>query len=98
MFRVSAFSVLLLLSAPAGAEEITSVELGGRTYGAQADESGPIGGGSGYAPVVTHGDLVAENLDQLLEALAQAMPGQIFFIPARSKTGFTSPMFARHST
>ena len=57
----------------------TSVELDGERDGAEADELGPIGGGSGYARIVTEGDLVAASLDQLLEALAEGHPEEAAF-------------------
>ena len=93
MSRIAAFSVLLLVSAPAGAEEATSIELGGRTYGARADEVGPIGGGSGYTRIVTEGDFRATTLDELLDALAKAQPGQVVFIPGETEIDCTARVY-----
>lgn len=83
----------LSLAAAADAEDATSIELDGRTYGAQADQLGPIGGGDGYSKIVTKGDLTAGNLDQLLDALGKAKPGQVVFIPGRTEIDCTARVY-----
>ena len=52
--------------------EVTWVEIDGTTYGARADDRGPIGGGAGYTNMVTHGDYSVENLDESMEKVKQA--------------------------
>ena len=98
MLRLTAIVAVLLLPAVAGAEDATSIELEGKTYGALPDEIGPIGGGAGYTKIVTQGDYAATNLDQLLEALSKAKPGQVVFIPGetdmQSKGGVSDAAYA----
>ncbi|MGD9496711.1 MAG: right-handed parallel beta-helix repeat-containing protein [Armatimonadota bacterium] len=79
--------------APQPAEEVagqTWVEIDGVVYGARPDERGPIGGGEGYAAIVTGGDYVVESLEQLIEALAQAQPGRVVFIPDETEIDLTT--------
>ncbi len=89
--------IFLIASLPAAAcastEEATSVVLDGQTYGAEADELGPIGGGSGYARIIIEGDLVATNLDELLEALDKATAGQVVFIPGGTEIDCTARVY-----
>jgi len=73
--------------------EATSVEIGGRSYGARRDAAGPIGGGSGYGKIVTGGDHTAGNLDELLEALARARAGQTVFIPGETEIDCTARVY-----
>ena len=77
----------------AEADEATWVEIDGTVYGAKPDESGPIGGGEGYANIVTAGDYSAENLDSLLEALGQAQTGQVVFIPGETEIDLTARIY-----
>lgn len=77
----------------AAADEPTSVEIDGTVYGAKADERGPIGGGEGYANIVTGGDYTVEDLDSLLEALSQAQAGQVVFIPAETEIDLTARIY-----
>jgi hypothetical protein len=93
MLRVTAIVAALLLPAVAGAEDATSIELAGKTYGALPDEIGPIGGGAGYTKIVTQGDYTATNLDQLLEALSKAKPGQVVFIPGETEIDCTAQIY-----
>lgn len=52
------------------------------SYGCDANPTGdPIGGGEGYSDIHETGDFVARDLDTLIDALQQAGPGQIVFIP-----------------
>jgi hypothetical protein len=93
MFRIIAFLAPLLLAAAAGAEDATSLKLDGETYGAEADQLGPIGGASGYSRIVTNGDLVATSLDELLEALSKAKTGQVVFMPAETEIDCTARVY-----
>ena len=93
MSRMLAFVTSLLLAVSAGAQDATSVKLDGETYGASADEVGPIGGGSGYTRIVTKGDLVAGSLDELLEAVGKAKAGQTVFIPGKTEIDCTARVY-----
>lgn len=83
----------LLLTTSLPAQESTSVTVDGQTYGAQADEIGPIGGGKGYTRIVTKGDFTVENLDQLLDALSKAKAGQVIFIPGETMIDCTARVY-----
>ena len=83
----------LALGAPADAPQPTSVKLNGQSYGAEADQVGPIGGGAGYTRIVTKGDLVAKNLDELLDALGKAKEGQVVFIPGQTEIDCTARVY-----
>jgi hypothetical protein len=72
----------------------TWIEVEGTAYGCLPDESGPVGGGRGYSRIVTGGDYRVETLDQLLEALHLARPGETVFIPARVELDFTGLVYA----
>ena len=85
--------VSLLLTACAQGEDGTSITLDGNTYGAQADDIGPIGGGHGYTRIVTEGDFAAESLDDLLDALGKAKAGQVVFIPAQTVIDCTARVY-----
>lgn len=91
-YRIGALVVLLSLSSTQ-AEEPTFVTLDGKVYGAQADETGPLGGAAGYKRIVTQGDLVAENLDQLIDALGKAKAGQVVFIPGETEIDCTARVY-----
>jgi len=82
-----------LLSTVAVADQPTSITLDGKVYGAQADEVGPIGGGKGYTRIVTQGDFEVKNLDELLDALAKAKPGQTVFIPGETEIDLTARVY-----
>ncbi len=93
MFPRVAIAMALLAPVSAGAEDATSVTLNGETYGAGADALGPIGGGAGYARIVTEGDLAAASLDELLEALGRAKAGQVVFIPGETEIDCTARVY-----
>jgi hypothetical protein len=84
---------LILSSLAAVADEPTWIKLKGEVYGAQADAAGPIGGGSGYAKIVTKGDFVVKDLDGLLKALGQAKAGQVVFIPGDTEIDCTARIY-----
>ncbi len=88
--------LLLLLwttTSSVSADEPTWVEIDNVVYGAQPDERGPIGGGDGYAHVVTRGDYTAETLDTLLDALSKAQAGQTVFIPGETEIDLTARIY-----
>ncbi len=95
------FSVVLCLAwvltclgnAPLQAEPPTWVELEGSVYGAQPDQRGPLGGGEGYADVITSGDYHVQNVDALLEALSLAQAGQVIFIPGDTEIDLTTHIY-----
>ncbi len=93
MSRAVILSMSLLVYASVRAEDATSVKLDGKTYGAQADEVGPIGGGLGYTRIVTKGDFVAKSLDELLQALGKAKAGQVVFIPGQTVIDCTARVY-----
>jgi hypothetical protein len=52
------------------------------TYGCEANPTGnPIGGGEGYSDIFTEGDFTVSTKAELLQALKEAQPGQIVFVP-----------------
>jgi hypothetical protein len=93
MLRTFAFLVCLLSARSAAQEEATWVQREGEVYGAQADATGPIGGGQGYARIATKGDFVASDLDGLLKALGQAKAGQVVFIPGDAEIDCTARVY-----
>ena len=93
MSRIAALLTSLLLTVSAQAEDATFVKLDRETYGAQADEVGPIGGGRGYTRIVTKGDHAAKSLDELLDALSKAKSGQIVFIPGEVEIDCTARVY-----
>ena len=75
------------------ADEPTWVEIDGTVYGAKPDDRGPIGGGKGYAKIVTKGDYTVKNLDTLLDALSKAKAGQVVFIPDETEIDLTARIY-----
>ena len=71
----------------------TWTEIDGIVYGAKPDERGPIGGGEGYASIVTKGDFTANDLDSLLDALSKAKAGQVVFIPGETEIDLTARIY-----
>ncbi|MFQ5809113.1 MAG: right-handed parallel beta-helix repeat-containing protein [Armatimonadota bacterium] len=86
-------TLLLIASAGALGEDQTWVEIDGTVYGAVADERGPIGGGEGYANIVTSGDYTVDSLESLVEALSKAQAGQVVFIPGDVQIDLTSLIY-----
>ena len=82
--------ILMTLAAVLAAEDPVCIELNGAVYGARADERGPIGGGSGYVPAVTSGEITADTLETLIDALAKAEPGETVFVPGGAEIDFTT--------
>lgn len=75
------------------ADEQTWVEIENVVYGAKPDARGPIGGGNGYADIITKGDFIVRDLDSLLEALSKAKAGQVVFIPAETAIDLTARIY-----
>jgi len=71
----------------------TWVKIGDEFYGAKADDVGPIGGGAGYSRIITSGDHTAQTLEQLVEALKKAEPGQVVFIPGETEIDITTLIY-----
>ena len=90
---VFGFCLAGLLPIAAVADEPTFVTIDGKVYGAQPDEVGPIGGGKGYTRIVTEGDFEVTNLNELLDALAEAKPGQVVFIPGETEIDCTARVY-----
>jgi len=86
--------VLFCLTMPCiAADEPTWVEIDNVVYGAKPDERGPIGGGKGYANIITKGNYVVKDLDPLLDALSKAKAGQVVFIPAETVIDMTARIY-----
>jgi hypothetical protein len=75
------------------AEEATWVEVEQTVYGAKPGPLGPIGGGAGYAKILTKGDYEVRDLESLLEALAKAKAGQVVFIPGETEIDLTTRVY-----
>ena len=87
---------LALLGIPltcAAPQEVTWVEINGTVYGAKPDERGPIGGGEGYANILTGGNYTATDLESLVEALSKAKPGEVVFIPGDAEIDLTTLIY-----
>jgi hypothetical protein len=74
-------------------EAPTWVEIGEELYGAKADDVGPLGGGDGYSRMVTSGDHTAKTLEQLVQALKKAEPGQVVLIPGETEIDMTTSIY-----
>ncbi len=84
--------VVFVLPAQA-ADEPAWVEIDGVIYGAKPDERGPIGGGNGYARIVTKGDFTATTPEQIADALKKAKAGQVVFIPGETEVDLTTLIY-----
>ena len=76
----------------------TWVEIGGQTYGAKPDASGPIGGGPGYTKIVTDGQHKVKTPEELVAALAKAQAGEVVFIDPQAELDFTTLVYAEKLT
>ncbi|MHC4627568.1 MAG: hypothetical protein ACYTDV_11355 [Planctomycetota bacterium] len=86
--------VLFYIATPSpAADEPTWVEIGNAIYGAKGDQRGPIGGGEGYADIVTEGDFIVRDLDTLLDALSKAKVRQVVFIPGEMTIDLTARIY-----
>ena len=84
---------LFVLACCAMADDPTWADIGGVVYGAQPDARGPIGGGAGYAGIVTSGDFTVENLEAVRDALAEATAGQVVFLPGDAEIDLTTLIY-----
>jgi len=82
-----------ITSSVLNAEEITWLRINDTIFGAKPDRLGPIGGGNGYADVISRGDYTASDLETLLEALSKAEPGEIVFIPGEREIDLTTSIY-----
>ncbi|MHC4325928.1 MAG: hypothetical protein ACYSUX_16785, partial [Planctomycetota bacterium] len=87
------FVIALVLLPFAAANEPTWIEIDNTIYGAKPDDRGPIGGGKGYANIVTKGDYIVKYPDALLEELSKAKAGQVVFIPAETVIDLTARIY-----
>src|SRR5690606_17058133 len=62
-------------------------------YGAKPDEFGPIGGGEGYRNLITTGDFVVQDFEDLLNTLSVAEAGQVIFIPSETWIDLTTHIY-----
>lgn len=75
------------------ANEQTWIEIDNIVYGAKPDDLGPIGGGNGYANIITKGHYTVRDLDALLDALSKAKAGQVVFMPAGTVIDLTARIY-----
>jgi hypothetical protein len=69
------------------------IQIQNTVYGAKPDESGPTGGGSGYPRIITGGDHTVRSLDDLLNALSEAKPGEVIFLPDETCIDLTTRIY-----
>jgi len=90
---IFATALFCVASSCVASDAPTWVEIDHAVYGAKPDEQGPIGGGSGYANIITKGDYTVKELDGLLDALSKAKSGQIIFIPGETEIDLTARIY-----
>ena len=71
----------------------TWIEISGEACGARADEQGPIGGGEGYTNVVSPTADAVSSLNDLLEALAHAKPGDVVYVDGGAEIDCTERVY-----
>ncbi len=72
----------------------TWIEIEGEVYGARPNELGPIGGGSGYQRILTDGDYRVATVDELIEALKKAQPGEVVYVEPDADIDCATLVFA----
>lgn len=72
----------------------TWVEIEGQVYGARPDAAGPLGGGAGYAKVVTTGQYQVATVEELVAALGKAVAGETVFIDPKAELDLTTLVYA----
>lgn len=82
-----------LCESPIPEEDVTWIEIAGQVYGAKPDDTGSLGGGANYSEYFTKGDFEPTNLDELIEALSKAKPGDIVFIPEEQVIDLTTYIY-----
>jgi hypothetical protein len=95
MKKALIITTLFFFVLPLSAQIPTSVKIGDTTFGAKADERGPIGGGSGYKNIVTTGNYIVNDLEGLIEALNKARQGETVFIPAETEIDMTTLIYIK---
>ncbi len=65
-----------------------SITQNGKEYGIR-DDGNPLGGGKGYADIITSGDYTVTDTASLVSALREAKSGEVIFIPADAKISIT---------
>ncbi len=83
-------SLILPTVSVIGADDASFVVLNDVTYGARADERGPIGGGAGYVNTLASGDHTVSTLEELVAALKKAEAGQAVYIPGDTEIDLTT--------
>lgn len=68
-----------------GELESSWIDADGEIYGARPNDTGPIGGRSGYARIVTGGDYIVSTADELIEALDEVQSGQTVYIDGEAE-------------
>ncbi|MBY5959542.1 right-handed parallel beta-helix repeat-containing protein [Membranicola marinus] len=71
----------------------TWVDIDHQTYGAKPDDGNQLGGGTLYSDHFTKGDYEPTDLDGLIEALSQAKPGEVVFIPDETEIDLTTYIY-----
>jgi len=87
------FSIFCFLWPCAAGEHPTWVKIDNIIYGAKPDKRGPIGGGKGYANIISKGHYTVKDLDTLLEALSKASAGETVFIPGEIVIDMTARIY-----
>lgn len=67
----------------------TWAEIDGEICGAKPDERGPIGGCKGYANLIPQPNDVITTVDELLDALGNAKPGDVIYVDGNAKIDCT---------
>lgn len=100
---VTLLSLMIVVHAQSMREDIgplpdppdqTWVEIGGEIYGAVPDAFGAIGGGDGYAEIITKGDYAVTNVDDLRAAVASAQAGQVVYVDPAGDYDCTTLVYA----
>ena len=71
----------------------TWVEVDGVVYGAQPDDIGPIGGGSGYRDQIAPVDKQIRTLDELIDALGSANSGDTLYLDGEAEIDCTERVY-----
>ena len=71
------------------ADTETWIEVDGKVYGCVPDNRGPVGGGEGYSRSVVTCKYSAVTIEQLIERLWSARPGETVYIAGNVVLDFT---------
>lgn len=72
----------------------TRIQVDGKVFGCVPDSTGPVGGGKGYSRAVMAGEHRAVSVEELIESLRVARPGEAVYIPGNVVLDFTALVFA----